>query len=147
LTLMMMPSVAPLGAALTNGDPQVELPLVLMALGSTRHRVFAIEDLFSGYSETVPAKNELISKVHLPSRTIGPAADWPARGAAGNQWAVRLRSAELASNETAANVRLPRKATEAAIGDARPSAPYKGEQLRGYLRRAVLAALNRAGRP
>jgi hypothetical protein len=56
LALMTMPSVAPLGGALADGDPHRELPLVAMALGSTHQRELAIEDLFSGYSETVLGK-------------------------------------------------------------------------------------------
>jgi hypothetical protein len=43
LTLMMMPSVAPLGEALADGDPHMELPPGLMALGSPPQRVLAIE--------------------------------------------------------------------------------------------------------
>jgi hypothetical protein len=43
LTLMMMPSVAPLGEALADGDPHMELPPGLMALGSPPQRALAIE--------------------------------------------------------------------------------------------------------
>jgi aerobic carbon-monoxide dehydrogenase medium subunit len=147
LALMTMPSVAPLGGALADGDPHRELLLVRMALGSTHQRDLAVEDLFSGYSETVLGKNDLISKVHVPPRTAGSAEDWPARGAAGNHRAVRVRSAELAPNGKAANDRLPRKAAEAAIGGARTLVTYKREQLRGHVRRAVRAVPNPAGRP
>jgi aerobic carbon-monoxide dehydrogenase medium subunit len=147
LALMTMPSVAPLGGALADGDPHRELPLVRMALGSTHQRELAVEDLFSGYSETVLGKNDLISKVHVPPRTAGSAEDWPARGAAGNDWAVRSRSAELVLNGMAANARLLRKAAEAAIGDARALVPYERKQLRGHVRRAIRAVPNPAGRP
>jgi aerobic carbon-monoxide dehydrogenase small subunit len=38
-----MPGVAPLGGALADGDPHMELPPVLMALGSTLQRALAVE--------------------------------------------------------------------------------------------------------
>jgi hypothetical protein len=88
-----------------------------------------------------------LSNVHMPSRTAGSAEDWPARGAAGNDWAVWLRSAELVLNGKAANDRLLRKAAEAAIGDAQALVPFEREQLRGHVRRAIRAVPNPRGRP
>ena len=77
----------------------MDLPPVLMALGATLtvvgpkgERKLAVEDLFSGYYETVLEKNELISEVHVPAQgakraaymkvTTGSADDWPALGVA-----------------------------------------------------------------
>jgi carbon-monoxide dehydrogenase medium subunit len=92
-------NVATVGGALAHGDPHMDLPPVLMALGATLHRDWAqgerklaVEDLFAGYYETVLEKNELIAEVHVPAQgkkkasyfkvTTGPADDWPALGVA-----------------------------------------------------------------
>jgi len=92
-------NVATVGGALAHGDPHMDLPPVLMALGATAtvigpngERKVAVEDLFSGYYETTLEKNELIAEVHVPSQgsrkasyfkvTTGSADDWPALGVA-----------------------------------------------------------------
>jgi carbon-monoxide dehydrogenase medium subunit len=92
-------NVATVGGALAHGDPHMDLPPVLMALGATLtvigpkgERRLAVEDLFAGYYETVLDKNELIAEVHVPSQgakkasyfkvTTGSADDWPALGVA-----------------------------------------------------------------
>ena len=92
-------NVATVGGALAHGDPHMDLPPVLMALGATStvvgpkgERTLAVEELFAGYYETVLEKNELISEVHVPSQgakkaaymkvTTGSADDWPALGVA-----------------------------------------------------------------
>ncbi len=92
-------NVATVGGALAHGDPHMDLPPVLIALGAKitivgpkGERSLALEDLFSGYYETVLEKNELISEVHVPSQgskkaaymkvTTGSADDWPAVGIA-----------------------------------------------------------------
>jgi carbon-monoxide dehydrogenase medium subunit len=92
-------NVATIGGALAHGDPHMDLPPVLMALGATMtvigpngERKLAVEDPFSGYYETVLEKNELIAEVHVPSQgskkgaymkvTTGSADDWPALGVA-----------------------------------------------------------------
>jgi carbon-monoxide dehydrogenase medium subunit len=92
-------NVATVGGALAHGDPHMDLPPVLMALGATLtiigpkgERKLPLEDLFAGYYETVLEKNELISEVHVPSQgakkaaymkvTTGSADDWPALGVA-----------------------------------------------------------------
>src|SRR4029078_13342790 len=92
-------NVATVGGALAHGDPHMDLPPVLMALGATLtivgpngERKLAVEDLFSGYYETVLEKNELIAEVHVPSQgsknasyfkvTTAAADDWPALGVA-----------------------------------------------------------------
>src|SRR6187200_2325927 len=86
-------NVATVGGALAHGDPHMDLPPVLMALGASLtivgpqgQRSLAVEDLFSGYYETVLAKNELIASVHVPAQksrqaayikvTTGSVDDW-----------------------------------------------------------------------
>ena len=68
-------NVATVGGALAHGDPHMDLPPVLMALGATLtvigpkgERKLAVEDLFAGYYETVLEKDELIAEVHVPSQ-------------------------------------------------------------------------------
>ena len=90
-------NVATVGGALAHGDPHMDLPPVLMALGAKAHvlgpdgeRVIAIEDLITGYYETQLAANELISHVIVPPQdgkrsvylkcTTRAAHDWPALG-------------------------------------------------------------------
>jgi carbon-monoxide dehydrogenase medium subunit len=92
-------NVATIGGALAHGDPHMDLPPVLMALGATLtlvnpagQRLLPVEELFAGYYETVLGKNELIADVHIPSQgsksgwyskvTTGSADDWPALGVA-----------------------------------------------------------------
>ena len=92
-------NVATVGGALAHGDPHMDLPPVLMALGATLtvtgpkgERKLAVEDLFAGYYETTLDKNELIAELHVPSQgakkaaymkvTTGSADDWPALGVA-----------------------------------------------------------------
>ena len=92
-------NVATVGGALAHGDPHMDLPPVLIALGASvtvagpnGRRTLAVEDLLTGYYETVLAKNELIADVHIPAQgnkraaymkvTTGSADDWPALGVA-----------------------------------------------------------------
>jgi carbon-monoxide dehydrogenase medium subunit len=92
-------NVATVGGALAHGDPHMDLPPVLIALGASvtvagpkGRRTVAVEDLLAGYYETVLAKNELIAEVHIPAQgkkraaymkvTTGSADDWPALGVA-----------------------------------------------------------------
>ena len=96
-------NVATIGGNLAHGDPHMDLPPVLIALGAevavvgpegarTRERTIAVEDLFAGYFETVLAKNELIAELRIPAQsrsraaylkvTTGSAEDWPALGVA-----------------------------------------------------------------
>ena len=92
-------NVATVGGALAHGDPHMDLPPVLMALGTVMtvigpngERKLPVEELFAGYYETVLEKNELIAEVHVPSQgakkaayfkvTTGSADDWPALGVA-----------------------------------------------------------------
>jgi carbon-monoxide dehydrogenase medium subunit len=92
-------NVATIGGNLAHADPHMDLPPVLIALGATvriagpaGERVVAVEDMFTGYLETVLANNELITGVSIPSQTgrratyakitARTADDWPALGLA-----------------------------------------------------------------
>jgi len=97
-------NVATVGGNLAHGDPHMDLPPVLIALGAevlvtgpqkngqTSERNIAVENLFAGYFETVLAKNELIAALRIPPQgnaraaylkvTTGSAEDWPALGVA-----------------------------------------------------------------
>lgn len=92
-------NVATLGGNLAHGDPHMDMPPVLSALGAkviatspAGSREIAVEDLCVGYYETVLQRNELISQVLVPPMTGACAAyykvttraahDWPALGLA-----------------------------------------------------------------
>jgi carbon-monoxide dehydrogenase medium subunit len=92
-------NVATVGGNLAHGDPHMDLPPVLIALGAQVSvtgpkgvRTIAVEDLLAGYFETVLAKNELIAELRIPAQgrsraaylkvTTGSAEDWPALGVA-----------------------------------------------------------------
>jgi carbon-monoxide dehydrogenase medium subunit len=92
-------NVATIGGNLAHGDPHMDLPPVLIALGARvrvvgpdSERAIAVEDLFAGYYETVLNKNELIAELRVPAQgrtraaylkcTTGSADDWPALGVA-----------------------------------------------------------------
>ena len=92
-------NVATVGGALAHGDPHMDLPPVLMALGAEVRtsgpdggRTIAVENLLTGYYETALAPGELIASVHVPAQgakraaymkvTAGAADDWPALGVA-----------------------------------------------------------------
>ena len=92
-------NVATVGGALAHGDPHMDLPPVLIALGAsvtavspTGERTLRVEDLLTGYYETALAKTELIAEIKIPAQgarraaymkfTAGSAEDWPAVGVA-----------------------------------------------------------------
>jgi aerobic carbon-monoxide dehydrogenase medium subunit len=92
-------NVATVGGALAHGDPHMDLPPVLIALGASvaiagpdGERTLPVEDLLTGYYETALAKNELITELRVPAQgasrsvyckvTAGSADDWPALGVA-----------------------------------------------------------------
>jgi carbon-monoxide dehydrogenase medium subunit len=130
-------NVATVGGALAHGDPHMDLPPVLIALGAsvkavspTAERTLKVEDLLTGYYETALEKNELIASVTVPAQgarraaymkfTAGSAEDWPAVGvavsieAAGNT----LRNAIVVAS--AATTKATRLASaEAALKGAR----------------------------
>jgi carbon-monoxide dehydrogenase medium subunit len=128
-------NVATIGGNLAHGDPHMDLPPVLIALGALvvatgpeGVRRIAVEDLVCGYYETVLAGNELITEIVLPAApgrstayakcTTRAADDWPALGIA-----VSLSAEEGV-------VRAPRlvvsAATERAMRLARTEALLEG---------------------
>ncbi len=130
-------NVATVGGALAHGDPHMDLPPVLIALGArvtavspNGERKLTVEELLTGYYETALAKDELIAEVHVPAQgarraaylkfTAGSAEDWPAVGIAVSLDAGRdaVRGATVvASAATAKAVRLA--GAEAALKGAR----------------------------
>ena len=147
-------NVATVGGALAHGDPHMDLPPVLMALGASLtiagpngERSVAVEEMFSGYYETVLAKNELIASIQVPAQgekhaaymkvTTGSADDWPALGVAvvidGNvdaiksirivtsaatEKATRLKAAEAILNGNRIDDKLLRRAADTAVDEA-----------------------------
>lgn len=92
-------NVATIGGALAHGDPHMDLPPVLVALnadviaqGPDGERRVPIEQLHTGYYETVLSGNELIKEIIIPPQqgrkatylkcTTRAAKDWPALGVA-----------------------------------------------------------------
>jgi len=147
-------NVATVGGNLAHGDPHMDLPPVLMALGAgvmiagpAGQRSLAVEDLFAGYYETVLARNELIVELHIPTQgarraaylkcTTGSADDWPALGVAVSLEAEgrAIRSARVVvSAATEKAIRL--KGAEAVLAGA--------EVADGVLARAGDAAVEEA---
>jgi carbon-monoxide dehydrogenase medium subunit len=92
-------NVARVGGALAHGDPHMDLPPVLTALGGqvsitgpNGNRELPLEELYVGYYETALEKDELITAVTVPALdgrkaaymkvTSRTADDWPALGVA-----------------------------------------------------------------
>ena len=88
-------NVARIGGALAHGDPHMDLPPLLTALGARVSvtgqrgtREIAVEDLYAGYYETTLEKNELVAEAIVPPLNGAKAAymkvtsrsadDWPA---------------------------------------------------------------------
>ena len=88
-------NVARIGGALAHGDPHMDLPPLLAALGARVSvvgqkgaREISVEDLYAGYYETTLEKNELIAEAIVPPPdgaksaymkvTSRSADDWPA---------------------------------------------------------------------
>lgn len=92
-------NVATLGGHLAHGDPHMDLPPVLIALGASLvivgpagERTLPLEELQTGYLETTLGRGELIAEVVCPRQgarraaylkcTTRAADDWPALGVA-----------------------------------------------------------------
>jgi carbon-monoxide dehydrogenase medium subunit len=92
-------NVATIGGSLAHGDPHMDLPPVLIALGASvavvgpsGERTIKLEEFYTGYYETALERNELIFALRIPSQgkrrsayhkcTTGTADDWPALGVA-----------------------------------------------------------------
>jgi carbon-monoxide dehydrogenase medium subunit len=155
-------NVATVGGALAHADPHMDLPPVLIALGASiaaagpkGERTLPVEDLLTGYYETRLAKNELITKLHIPAQgaaravyfkvTAGSADDWPALGvavaieskgqrvttarivvSAATTKAMRLISAEQALIGADADDKTLGKVAEAAAAEAEIIADLRG---------------------
>jgi aerobic carbon-monoxide dehydrogenase medium subunit len=108
-------NVATIGGNLAHADPHMDLPPVLIALGASvvvigrsTERLIAVEDLFTGYYETLLKGDELLAELRIPEQgarrtaylkcTTGSADDWPALGVAAclEANADGIRSAVLA---------------------------------------------------
>ena len=121
-------NVATLGGHLAHGDPHQDLPPVLLALGARvsvigpkGERTVPVEELITGYYETVLGRNELIADLIIPARperravyvkcTTRSADDWPCLGVAVSMTADKtvVREASVAiSAATERPVRLLR---------------------------------------
>jgi aerobic carbon-monoxide dehydrogenase medium subunit len=92
-------NVATIGGHLAHADPHMDLPPVLIALGAdvvvtgrNGDRRIPVQDLYTGYYETVLARDELISEIIIPPQqqrratyikcSTRAAHDWPALGVA-----------------------------------------------------------------
>jgi len=92
-------NVARIGGHLAHGDPHMDLPPLLSALGASvtiagarGERSCPVEDLYAGYLETTLAPGELITRLSVPPLdgrraaylkcTTRSADDWPALGMA-----------------------------------------------------------------
>jgi carbon-monoxide dehydrogenase medium subunit len=92
-------NVATIGGSLAHADPHMDLPPVLIALGARvtvagrgGERTVPVEELFTGYFETVLGRDELITSVVVPAQgarravylkcTTRAVHDWPALGVA-----------------------------------------------------------------
>jgi aerobic carbon-monoxide dehydrogenase medium subunit len=126
-------NVATIGGNLAHADPHMDLPPVLIALGSSivvigpaGEKSIPLEQLFAGYYETVLKRDELIAELHIPPQgsrrtvylkcTTGSADDWPALGVAASLHAdsAGIKSAALVvSAATEKPIRL--KASEAVL--------------------------------
>ncbi|MGH6673588.1 MAG: FAD binding domain-containing protein [Xanthobacteraceae bacterium] len=99
LSSVRVRNVARVGGALAHGDPHMDLPPVLSALGAriaiagpNGTRELPLEKLYAGYYETVLEKNELITAAMVPALngrktaymkvTSRTADDWPSLGVA-----------------------------------------------------------------
>ena len=118
-------NVATIGGHLAHGDPHMDLPPILIALGA---RVRAISprgerwmdmaDLIVGYYQTAIAPDELLVEVHVPAQPTGVVAsyvkfaalsadDWPSVGVA--VW-CRVDSGRIAEARVAVSAATERAA-------------------------------------
>ncbi len=173
-------NVATVGGALAHADPHMDLPPVLIALGASMSvagpagvRELAVEDLFTGYFETVLKKNELIAELRVPAQdgkraaymkvTTGSADDWPALGvavaiegdgtsvksarvvaSAATSKAMRLTSAENVLSGQRIDDKLLARAGEAAAEEAEIIADVRGSV--SYKRELLRVYVGRAVR-
>jgi carbon-monoxide dehydrogenase medium subunit len=173
-------NVATVGGAMAHGDPHMDLPPVLMALeasltvvGPLGERSLPVEELFSGYYETVLAKNELIASVQVPAQhgkraaymkvTTGSVDDWPALGiaaviegdahavksvrivaSAATEKATRLRSAETILTGNRIDEKIVQRAADAAVEEVELVSDVRGSV--PYKRELIRVYVQRAVR-
>jgi aerobic carbon-monoxide dehydrogenase medium subunit len=131
-------NVARVGGALAHGDPHMDLPPVLAALGARvavagpkQSRELPLEELYAGYYETVLEKNELITAVTVPALdgrkaaymkvTSRTADDWPSLGVAVSFALKNGAISDPVVVVSAATVKLTRmKNAEAVLQNAAP---------------------------
>jgi carbon-monoxide dehydrogenase medium subunit len=148
-------NVATVGGHLSHGDPHMDLPPLLVALGAKvtiagpkGTRMLPVEYLVTGYLETALAAGEFVTHVEVPA--LGPrgaaylkcttrwADDWPAVGVA-----VVMNGAKPDIVVSAATDKPTRLASPEAVeglhieSDLHGSAAYKKQLLRVYIRRAI----------
>jgi len=134
-------NVARIGGALAHGDPHMDLPPLLAALGARvsvvgqkRAREISVEDLYAGYYETTLEKDELIAEAIVPPLDGAKAAymkvtsrsadDWPALniGVCLQTDGARIRNARLIISAATEKVTRLKEAerllTGAAVNDA-----------------------------
>ena len=133
-------NVATIGGHLAHGDPHMDLPPILLALGSRVRAVSSrgerwinVADLFLGYYQTAVARDELIAEVDVPRQPVGVHAwyekftalsvdDWPAVGTA--VW-YRIESGVIAAARIAVSAATERpiriSSAEAALIGKSPS--------------------------
>jgi aerobic carbon-monoxide dehydrogenase medium subunit len=134
-------NVARVGGALAHGDPHMDLPPVLVALGARvaiagpkQNREMALEELYAGYYETVLEKNELITAVTVPALdgrkaaymkvTSRTADDWPSLGVAVSFAMKNGAISDPVVVVSAATAKLTRmKNAEAVLNNAAPDDP------------------------
>ena len=148
-------NVATVGGALAHGDPHMDLPPLLSALGATvtiasggGERTSRVEDLYAGYLETTLKQGELVTQVQVPALgarkaaylkcTTRSADDWPALGVAvvldGEKPTIFISAAtdrpmRIASAEAAGRLQIE--------GDLHGSAAYKKHLVSVYVKRAI----------
>jgi carbon-monoxide dehydrogenase medium subunit len=145
-------NVARVGGALAHGDPHMDLPPLLAALGAkalvvgrSGSREVAVQDLYLGYYETVLAKDELIAEVTVPP-LAGARANPCVIVSAATEKVTRLPEAEKVLDGSNGDEKTARRAGDAAVeevaflSDAHGSGAYKKELLRVYLARAIRQA-------
>ena len=148
-------NVATVGGALAHGDPHMDLPPVLVALGAKVSiagpkgtRMLPVEHLITGYLETAIGASELVTHVEVPALgsrgaaylkcTTRSADDWPAVGVA-----VVMQGERPDIVVSAATDKPTRIASADAVeglhieSDLHGSAAYKKQLLRVYIKRAI----------
>lgn len=169
-------NVATVGGALAHADPHMDLPPLLSVLGARvtisgpgGERSAPVEALYAGYLENTLRRNELITRVTVPSLgkrkaaylkcTTRSADDWPAVGVAvmldGNETRIvlsaatdkptRLVSAEKVLKDNPKDIKQAAEAAAEEVqieSDLHGSAAYKKQLIRVYLARAIHEARN-----